>query len=60
MIEVEARIAAMESDGIPPHLFTQWLVLFPEWWQRTVSEIRSAAGELGQQTKTERRASKAV
>jgi hypothetical protein len=60
MIEVEARIAAMERDGIPPHLFTQWLVLFPEWWQRTVSEIRSAAGELGQQTKTERRASKAV
>jgi hypothetical protein len=55
MIEVEARIAAMERDGIPPHLFTQWLVLFPEWSQRKVSEIRSAAGKAGQQAKTEKK-----
>ena len=55
MIEVEDRIAAMKRDGIPPHLFDQWLVLFPEWWQRKVSEIRSAAGETGLQAKTEKK-----
>ena len=55
MTEVEDRIAAMKRDGIPPHLFDQWLVLFPEWWQRKVSEIRSAAGETGLQAKTEKK-----
>ena len=55
MIEVEDRIAAMKKDGIPPHLFDQWLVLFPEWWQRKASETRSAVGQRGQQAKTEKK-----
>ena len=58
--EVRDRIAKMKRDGVPPHLFEQWRVVFPEWWKDKLSETRSAAGQKGDQAKTEeRRASKA-
>ena len=52
--EVRERIAEWKREGIPPKLFDQWRVNFPEWWQRDLSETRTEVGEKGQQAKTEK------
>ena len=53
--EVRERIAKWKRDGIPPKLFDQWRVNFPEWWQRNLSETRSGVGQKGQQAPTKKK-----
>ena len=56
--KADATIEEMKRTGIPPGLFSKWLVAFPEYWQRKLSETRSAVGQKGQQAKTEEKKGK--
>jgi len=51
MIEVGERIARVRREGIPADFFGRATLFFPDWWERSVSERKSAAGKKGQAAK---------